>query len=193
MSNNYFYTFLKSIKNIINEEFPEIKDVKIVTSNFNKVKDIKEVSENESFLRIGLSKLSPILNTNTNQLEIAMNLGILFAIKDDANSESKYQLPLETLEKILLLVKYAKWTEAFDNTFITDQKSIEAENYDIPENLTNDNVIWQVNWQQKCILGVDRFYKEGLGKLPDSWLANIIVNKDKEFPEQYEGKIKNNK
>lgn len=176
MNNDYFNTLLKAIEIKIKEAIPEFEDVGIFGGGFNGVEDIKKFTSIAPALRIGLAGLNPTLNINTNQLEATMDLSVLFITKDIDIPDSRHEIALQFLQSVLLLVKDGLW--GVENTFRTDRSSVTAQNYYGPELLGTDIAMWQVNWQQKCILGTDRFDAEEVGKFPKSWKANTDIDGD---------------
>jgi len=179
---NYFNTLLKAIESKIMEVIPEFKDIGIFGGGFNGVEDIKKFTAEAPALRVGLSGLSYSLNTNTNQLEATMDLSVLFITKDITIPDSRHKIALQFLEKVLLLVKDGYWGEDIKNTFATDRTSVTAQNYYGPELLGTDIAMWQVNWRQNCLLGLDVWEEEG--EFPKKWIAKTDINGDGKVDEE---------
>lgn len=176
MNNDHFNTLLKAIESKIKEVIPEFEDVGIFGGGFNGVEDIKKFTSEAPALRVGLSGLSYSLNTNTNQLESTMDLSVLFITKDITIPDSRHKIALQFLEKVLLLVKDGYWGEDIKNTFATDRTSVTAQNYYGPELLGTDIAMWQVNWRQNCLLGLDIWEEDG--EFPKKWTAKTDINGD---------------
>ena len=152
-SNDYFNNLLECIVKTIKEKIPSFKDVGIFGGGFNGVDDVKKFSSSAPALRVGLSGINPTLNTNTNQLEATMDLSLVFITKDVNVPNSRHKIALEFLEQVLLLVKDGNW--GVNNTYKTDRTSVTAQNYWGQELMQTDIAMWEISWQQKCVLGVD--------------------------------------
>lgn len=174
MSNGYFNELLNAIVTKIKQEIPEFKDVAIFGGGFNGLSDVQNFTAKAPALRIGLGAINPTLNINTSQLEASLDLSLIFVTKDVNLPNSRHGIALELLEKVLLLVKEGNW--GIENTYKTERTSVNAQNYYSSELLKTGIALWGVTWQQKCLLGLDRFAEEG--EFPNSYKANMDIDGD---------------
>ena len=151
---DYFNKLLNAIKSSIQAEIPEFIDVGIFGGGFNGTRDVKKFTSIAPSLRVALVGLNKSLNLNSNQLETELDLSLIFITKDVKVANSKHAIALSFLERVLLLVKNGNW--GIENLYATDINSVNAHNYWGEELMQSDIALWQVNWKQKCVLGIDR-------------------------------------
>lgn len=139
---------------------------------------------NNTELEVDLAGISFVLNSNTDQLEATMDLSVLLIVKyEDAKNAN--ETSLKFLEQILLIVKDGNW--GVENTFSTNTNSISAKNQWQGNLVSQNTSMWQINWQQKCILGVDKFAETG--SFPSAYHVKTNINNDNKIDEEYSGDI----
>ena len=150
-----YLTVLQGIKSKLEEELKDIvKQVFIMGGGFGGIEDIKNYSIKAPAIGIGLSGIPSNFRTNSNQLESMLDLSIFVLTTQNNKPKGSAEIEMyELIEKINLLIMNGNW--GLNGLYATEQNSITGTSFYGPEIYKNNLCMWEITWQQKCVLGAD--------------------------------------